>query len=460
MHGWRCDRSRILSWTRFRSCMVFFFIVTSAAVSPMDVSDNASLTTMLAVKNDRDRVTLLECRVTIGGTLTTPTANGERPWDLESVADFRFLQRILTSDQSGPAALQAIRRYSKASAVTRVGDDHETTTALPRANSLIAVRGTEKGLSVAAEAHSLTRGQCDLLQMPCDPLLCASLLPSRSVAVGEKWNTDPWVLLQLTGLEAATDHSLSCELSSLHGSVAEIHFTGKADGAVLGSASAVECSGTLMLSTSSRMATRLICHMKEKRSAGPVSAGLDAAVNIEWTQSIVQTKDLPSELDDSRLHRVLALQTPWRLNFRHSREWHIVNQTDQVVMLRQIRDGALISQCNISPGVVMPPGQHTPDADYRSDVESAIQARGGQVIAEETVRSDDEWRVRHVRASGSINDLKIVWDYYLCSAASGDQFSLLFSHSESDAEHFNAEPERILSSLSLARRRGALPFQR
>ena len=439
------------------SCALFLLSPTIAAENETTEFENSGIKTPLSVRIDSGIVTQLECQLTIKGKLTTPAANRVRQWDLDSKADFRFVQRQLPSELSGPLALQAIRQYSQASVNTRVGKDHQTKTALPQANSLILVRGTNVGLSVAAVAHPLSRGQFDLLLMPGDPLPCSSLLPSRDVAIGEKWDTDAWVLPRLTGLDAVINHSLSCQLKSLDGDVALIHFIGKAEGAVHGSTSAVELTGTLTLNTRSRLLTELKCQMKEKRSAGPVSAGLDASVNIVWTQSIIDMAKIPTVFNETLFDRPLALQTPWRLSFHHSPEWHIFNQTSRVLMLRQIRNGALISQCNVSAGVVMPPGQHTPDPDFRGDVETAIHPRAGQIIAEDTIRTDNEWRIRHIQALGSISDVEIIWDYYLCTAASGDQFSLLFSHSTKNTKSFADEPNRLLSSFSLARRRPVLP---
>ena len=459
MHGLHVARMRSSKWLRIGSSVAFVLTATVVVAEKISVPDEDGTAASLSVTIDADLVTLLECHVEIKGTLITPAAEGVRQWELDSAADFTFAQRQLPSKLSGPVALQAIRKYSQASTVTRVGKDHETKTSLPQTSSLIFVKGTSGGLNVAAAAHTLSRGEFDLLQMPCDPLPCASLLPSREVAVGEKWNTDSWVLPRLAGLEAATDHSLTCQLKSLEGDVAQIHFVGTAKGAVLGSASEVELSGTLTLNTSDRLLTELKCEMKEQRSAGPVSPGLNATVSIGWTQKVIHTDEVPSEINESRFAHPLALQTPWRLTFHHSKEWHIFNQTDQVLMLRQIRDGALISQCNISAGIVMPPGQYTPDQDFRSDVRSAIQARGGRIIAEDTIRTDNKWRIRHVQASGNSSDLEVIWDYYLCTAASGEQFSLLFSHSKNDAIPFGDEPKRLLSNLSLAGRRPALPFR-
>lgn len=415
--------------------------------------------TPLSVRVDAERVTQIQCRITIDGTLSTPASDGLRRWDLKSTASLDFDQKQLPSELSGPLALQAVRRYTAATATTTVGKDYDTTTTLPRSNATIHVRGSDDRLQVASAATPLTRRQFDLLQMPCDPLFCASLLPTRDVQVGEKWNTDAWVLPRLTGLEAVTDHDLSCSLKSLTGSLAVVEFTGQTSGAVMGSASKVELSGSVTLNTDSGLLTSLRCQMKEQRSAGPVSPGIEATIDIRWTQQEASSVELPGEVDEALFERPLALRTPWRLIIQHSPEWHIFNQNERVVMLRQMRDGALISQCNISSGDVMPPGKHTSDPDFRNDVESQLQKVGGGVVEETTLRDDGQWRIRQIRTTASVNKAEIVRDYYLCTAASGEQFSLMFSHSAADSEAFGDESRRLLSTLALARRRPALPFR-
>ena len=458
MHGLHSDQSHRATWFRVGHCILSLLPVSVFAEDrTFEFVDNGAKIP-LAVRISTDRVTQLEYHVTVAGTLVTPAARGLRHWDLDSEASLKFIQRQLPPEFSGPLALKAVRYFKQASSSTRVGKNHRTKTALPGASSLIYIRGSKTGLHAAA-SRFLSRAQFDLLQMPCDPLFCASLLPSRDVCIGEKWNTDSWVLPRLVGLEAVSDHVLSCEFKSLDGDVAQIQFNGRADGAVVGSASTVELVGTLKVNVESQLLVELKCQLKEKRSTGPVSPGLDALVNVTWTQSLADRVKIPTELNNALFDKPLVLETPWRLVFHHSHEWHIFNQNDQVIMLRQIRDGVLVSQCNVSTGVMMPPGQHTSDPDFRSDVKTAIRSRNGQIISEDTIRNDEKWRIRHIQASGRISDLEIIWDYYLCTAATGDQYSLMFSHSAGDTTEFGDEANQLLRSLSLVQLPSALPFR-
>ena len=442
--------------------VLFAFPAAGSVISSASESEEQpdSTESPFLVRIDPERTTQFECNVSITGTLTTPARDGEKTWDLLTAARFRFTQRQLASPLSGPLALQAVRRYFVASTSVTVGKDHQTRISMPRSASLIQVAGSDTGVNYAPVTGSLSRTQLDLLQMPCDPLPCTGLLPSRDVTVGEKWNTDAWVVPLLAGLDAVTEQSMACELMSLNDKSLRISFTGSAEGAALGSASSVLLTGSLVFDRREQLIQMLECRLTEKRSPGPVSPGIAATVEVQWTQSPDESEvALPSEADPGTFEQPLVLTTPWRLILRHSREWHLFNQTERVLMLRQIRFGALVSQCNISAGVIVPPGEHTPDAEFRSDVEKAVSSRGGFVIKEETLREDNLWRVRRVQAKATTGQLEITWDYFLCASASGEQYSIVFSHSTEDAEAFGDEPTRLLGSLSLARRRPALPFR-
>ena len=417
--------------------------------------------TPLSILIRPDEATQIQYTVDISGTLTTPTQGGPKEWTLGSQASFQFVQRQLESDLTGPAALRAARRYLSAVSTTKIGDDHSVETKLPNRLSVTQVVGTDTGLDCASVTEPLNRIQLDLLQMPFDPLFVTGLLPGRDVAVGDKWNADSWVVPCLVGVEATTSQDVSCELRSMNDKTAGVRFVGMAEGALLGSSSSVNFEGTMSFDRDQRQVTSLDCRLVEERTAGPVSPGIHADVKIAWTQKgVPDPGELPAEIDEEKFKRPLALRTPWRLALAHSRDWHVFNQTERVLMLRQIRSGALVSQCNISAGVVVKPGDHTPDADFRADVEDVIRLRDGRILREETIRDDKVWRIRHVQATATASDeIEIIQDHYLCTATSGEQFSMLFSHARTDDDAFGDEPTRFLDSLSVAGRRPALPFR-
>ncbi len=404
-----------------------------------------------------------EYQVQIEGQVIIPGVEGDQQLTLTSLGEFKFQQRQFANDHAGPHALRAIREFSKASTITKVGPDHITNVSLTPEYRTIHVFGTDNRLLLVSPDYLIPRKQLDLLQLPFDPLVLGSSLPGSAVKVGDKWNTDSWLLPVLTGVEVVIEQSTTCTLVSVTDDMAVITMVGKISGAAVGSASNVSFSGELRLDTKKGYIKSFVGQQKEKRIPGPVSPGLNVTANIRWTQalsnsvsSIEKTPD-PKVPDNNRL--MLVLQTPLKLQLHHSREWHLFHETPSVLMMRQLRDGHLISQCNLSSAVLVPPNGHTPDKEFLADVTESVSERKGNVISESTVRDDERWRIRRIQAVGDASGDVILWDYFLCSAKSGEQFSIVFSHSKSDEELFGDEANRMLSSLQIARPRGALPLR-
>jgi hypothetical protein len=204
-----------------------------------------------------------------------------------------------------------------------------------------------------------TRPQLDLLQFPLDPLAVAGLLPLRTLADrSERWNADNRTAALLCGLDAVIRQTTVCSLDELTDERAMVKFSCEATGAITGSASEVKCSGTLLLDRRSGLLRSLVAVLEEKRSPGPISPGLDVKGEVQWTQEVLAgeaesaaglPQDLPESGADSRL-LLLTLSTPWRLLLIHDRDWHVFQQTPELMLLRRITNGALIAQCNLSRG--------------------------------------------------------------------------------------------------------------
>ena len=430
--------------------------------SVVDEPSGEATESPLAAAIDPQQVHRFEYTVGIRGQMLTPSAAGVQTWKLSSDGKFQFLQRQFTSEGSGPLTRQAIRRFETAETRTSVGQ-HSTGVQLPLALRTVHVQGTDAGLVCSTPATPMTRQALDLLQMPCDPLAVQALLPTGLVEVGDEWNTPAWAATMMAGLEATIEQSIVCRLTSLTEQTASVDFSGTVRGAVHGSSSDVKLEGALEFDRGQRRITSFQATQTEDRSPGPVSPGLKATIDVLWTQrseedtrTISQTA--PTAVSESS-DLSLQLLTRWGLQMRHSREWHVFHETPKVLMLRQMRNGALVSQCNVADTPDVAPGDHISDQQFLNDVATEVTPRGGKILSESTLTNIAGWRIRHVRANGNSSGSVILWDYYLCTASGGQQFSLLFSHSEADEEAFSEEPLRMLKTLSVAQRRPAIPFR-
>ncbi len=433
---------------------------TGALMSGVASSDEKSLPAnpnegiTLIDPPDSQRTTHVRYSLQIKGKLSTPSAAGTTDWDLNSSAKFEFDQRRFASDAVGQFGIRAVRRFQQAETTSKVGKEHENEVSLPQQSRLIQVYGGELQLVQLSPDVRLTRAQIDLLQFPCDPLAVTGLLPDRTLKDSkEKWNADVWVVAMLSGIDAVVTQAATCELKSLSAEEAVVLFDCLGTGAITGSSTTVNLSGEMIIDRKQSLISRVKAVLKEKRTPGTVSPGLDVVADIEWTQEITSPAiELPETMPDAtpdERRLLLTLATPWRVLLLHNRNWHVFHETSELVMLRMLHDGTLLAQCNIASAPLMAAGKYTSEEDYVADVERAIKDRAGRITASTVTPDQNGWRIHHVQAMGEANKKALIWDYYLCSTKSGEQISLVFSHAEEDKRNFAGVPDQILQSLTI-----------
>lgn len=385
----------------------------------------------------------------LSGDILVPGEAGEQKFDIESDGSFRFQQRHVSVDD-----VHGIRFFESAQTKTKV-DDHATSTRLPTSLNLLHFKRRNGRVTAFHSSRLLSRKQVNLMQMPFDPLVLTTTLPTTSLKQGDKWNLESWQLPLLVGVDAAVEQSATCELTRVTDTEAEVRLTGKLSGAVSGSAANINVSAEYRFNRRTGRIIGLKAQQKEKRTAGPVSPGLNVTANIRWSQQEASTpvETLSSspvvQLSESR--QMMELTSQSGLELKLSREWHEFHETPAVLMVRQLRDGRLISQCNVSRVRRVAPGSHTSDQEFRRDVEESVSQRKGRVTKEETLDQYPGWRVRHVNAVGAAGEETIVWDYFLCSAENGKQYSLVFSRSDAESKAFGNEADKVLKSMRLVK---------
>ncbi len=414
---------------------------------------------------DPQRTTRVEYSLKIEGTLLTPSQKGASEWKLNSSGKFAFDQRRFPSEATGPLALRAVRRFSAAETESVVGTDHATSVVLPSQVRLIHLYGAEDQLLQLSPDVRLTRPQVDLLQIPCDPIVATGLLPARNLKdQHEKWNADSWVIPMLVGVDAAVSQTATCQLKSLTASEAVVTFEGTTEGAVTGSATKVTLQGELTFDRTHQFIRSLKAVQSEKREPGPFSPGLNVKATIAWTQTTAAT---PSDLPDTMPEQVpderkllLTLATPGQVLLLHNRHWHVFHETPEMVMLRMMHDGSLAAQCNIAPSPAVPAGESTSEREYLDEVQTALAERKGVVKSSKVHDDIHGWRVHHVRALGKANEKNLIWDYFLCTAKSGQQTSLIFSYAEEDEKLVAGSPEQMVGTLTVRANRPKVALPR
>lgn len=454
-------RTRYLSQITRRQIAGLVAIVIFTA-TPAIAQDKASQDeTFSGTEILKNQPTSVLYSIRIDGSISTPNEQGTQTFPLTSTGEFQFRNQQIETDQTGIVGLRAQRTFRKAETRTVVDKNQETLVSLPSAYGQIHSSGHQSQFVSWHPKFALLRKQSDLLRMPFDPLVVQALFTSTEVKQSDSWNAAAWVVPALTGLDATVTQTVTCRLTSLTSTEAKIQLEGSIEGAVTGSASHVNFAGAMSVDRQTGIISQANITMKEKRTAGPVSPGIDVTAVIQWAQDPIagDAKSDPVAAPNDR-QLLLSAKAPGNLRFRHSREWHLFHETPSVMMLRLLRNGRLIGQANFSQAATVKPGTHTPDEEFDADIRDSVNERKGKILKNETVSDQNGWRLRHVQATGTAGEKTILWDYFLCTAKSGQQFSVVFSHATEDTSEFENEPLNLLSMITLPqRRRPAIPFR-
>lgn len=410
---------------------------------------HADSKTYALVEEQSDTTYRVSAKAGIKGDLITPNAKAPASkWRLKSGADYVFHERRLPPAGRDAKSLRAVRDYTRARASTSVGD-HKTTARLDPRCRIIVAAGRREGVLFYSPNALLTRENLDLLSSPADTLAVVAMLPRTEVEVGEKWNPDLWVIQMLTDTEAATEGKLACELTSVKKNRARVDVKGSLKGASLGAVCEVELSGHVIFDLEHKHVSHFEFERQEKRSPGTVNPGLDVTATITVDRTRAKAK-LPAAdripTDPTVQELRLVYRTPWGVQLKHDRGWHVFSEDPKSAILRLVKDGRLFAQCNLQNVAAIRPGTRTPRNQFTADIRRTL---GERLVGLEPVRIVQQSPVFTYQAiaKGEADQTKMQWLYYLCTDQNGKQVSLVYSIAESDLEALASIPTDQVKSI-------------
>jgi hypothetical protein len=136
-----------------------------------------------------------------------------------------------------------------------------------------------------------------------------------------------------------------------------------------------------------------------------------------------------------------------RLRINCERDWRVVSQSEDHLILRLLDRGDFVAQVTITPWTKASPGQHlTPD-----DFKSVLADEPGWEPSE--LREDGEvpsakgmWAYR-VSALGDLNGVKALQTHYLVANSQGDQAVLAFTLRPAMAEKLGTRDLKLVEGL-------------
>ena len=120
-------------------------------------------------------------------------------------------------------------------------------------------------------------------------------------------------------------------------------------------------------------------------------------------------------------------------------------------MLKLVRQGAVICQCNIASLPQREPDRLVSLEEYQDEVRRALGDNFGQFVAAKQSLDSANHRVLRVVVNGVVHekstDLPICWIYYHVADEEGRQVALTFTVEQERLERFSEADRAIVDSL-------------
>jgi len=290
----------------------------------------------------------------------------------------------------------------------------------------------------------LTRSELEALTAPADASSLWTLLPKREVEKGDRYELDRIAAKSLSLYDTLATNALAGEVRELTEESVLIVLSGEVRGAVLGAEGVMKIKGELSFDRNSGLVTSLKIERKENRRPGSVEAGLDIESHVSIRREIVRdpATELTGDLKNwpgsvtSSMAKLEWYDPTNTIRLEHDRDWHVTwSDTDESVLKRVDRGGSVIAQCNVKRAPMVAAGHHQDTAQFLQDVREALGSQFRQVFGEgELTRPAGQGYGYKLAVQGVVQQLPVVWYYYLFASPQGDQYVATVTTTQAETE--------------------------
>jgi hypothetical protein len=355
-----------------------------------------------------------------------------------------------------PGAPLAVRYYDAADAVIKV-EDGGRTPKLSDDHRLIVLEQSEHRPMLYSPNSSLSREELDLIDVVGDAFLADRLLPTKPVAQGDSWPTDASVIGPLLTLDTLAACEVQCVLDEYNADFAKIQLAGMAHGTADGAATQQEIRGVFLFDRRQHRVTRINLAIKETRSIGGATPGLDAVAKVQVTiNPIAKSTHLSDEVVSHVVGQSHApandLQfesPPLGFRLKHDRQWYVTAEGREAITLRRVDNGDLAAQCTLTQLPSKSEGRQTTLEQFQKDVTYSLGKSFGELVSAQQFKNAGGLYCFEVIARGVVQDLPVEWHYYLAAPESGSRVSVVVTIEKPMVERVGTADRELVESLKL-----------
>jgi hypothetical protein len=388
-------------------------------------------------------------------------ARDDRPavLKLTATATHVFAERVMVVTAGLPQ--KTARAYDTARAVIEV-DGNRSERSLAPEHMLLVVQKLKDVPMVYCPKGALTSPELELTHGHFDTLALLGLLPGKAVAVNESWKIPTGVAQGLCHLEGVTSQDLVAKLSSVKDDVAVVSVLGSVNGIDLGAPVKMTVQASYRFDLKAKHLSAVEWKEKDERGQGPASP----ASTIETTYTVERAKiEQPEKLGDVALISVpegfevpehllmLTYRDPKsRFALKYARDWQTVGQTDDHLVMRLMERGDFVAQATITPWIKAKPGEHLSPEEFRKAMANTPGWTQSEVLQAGEVEAADKKRyIYRMSAVGTMDDMKLIQNFYLIAWPNGEQLVLAFTLTPAQADKLGGRDQAMVINADLPR---------
>lgn len=428
----------------------------SFATQPIDLTPDYKTTPLTHVTIELDAGGHSLIREPGGDTKDTAKAEPQKiPCSVSAKLAYDEL-RLADSEKSESGTPLALRYYDNTEAILKVGQSGSSPK-LPDDRRLIVLEQADQRPLLRCAAAPLDREQLDLVDVVGDSFSADRLLPAKTVAEGESWKNDASVMSALLTLDTVAVCEVQSILDSSNENYAKLRLEGTVHGTADGAAVEQDVRGVYLFDRNLHRVTRLNLAVREKRSIGGATPGLEAVAKVQVAISPIEKS---SNLGDDAVTKLtseqrapgheLTFESP-KLGFRltHDRQWYVTAEARESITLRRVDSGDLAAQCTITKLPPKSEGRQTSQEQFQKDVTFSLGKSFGELVSSRQYQNAAGHYCYELVVRGMVEDLPVEWHYFLIAPESGPRVSVVVTIEKPMIERVGNADRDLVESLQL-----------
>lgn len=430
---------------------------TAAGADRIDLSPNAAPNgvSKISIELDAGGHNLVRPEPEDPKPRNAPTTDQKLPMSVS--AKLKYVERRLApSAQSTNGTPLAVRYYEQADAVLKV-DQSGRAPKLATEHRLFVMEGDGNRTSLYCVDGALPREQLDLVEVIGNSYFVDQLLPNKPVAEGDSWGHDAAVMGPFLALDKVAVCEVQSVLDGYNASFAKIRLEGVIHGMADGAATELDVRALYLFDRRLRRVTRLNLAIKENRSIGGATPGLDAVAKLQVTIEPTKSSDRLTDAAVAKATKarrtaaraVLYEAAPLGFRIQHDRQWFVTSEQREAVTLRRVDQGDLVAQCTLT---ALPPksaGRQISLEQFQKDVTYSLGKSFGEMVSSRQWQNAAGHFCFELVARGLVEEVPVEWHYYLIAPESGHRVSVAVTIEKPMIDRVANADRELVESLEL-----------